>query len=105
MSDLIIDESRPDLMKLYHLIAFLTPENRRVLQVIYSHKPESISHLCELIDKTISHTRTIVTKAVDLGLVQLEENGRVSRPVLAKMGLKLDFDFKRGKVDAYFYEF
>ena len=58
------------------------PTNLELLQAIAEHDPESIRALARLVDRHPPEVTENVTELADVGLIELEQDGRAKRPTL-----------------------
>lgn len=81
-------ESFPDALVLPwspdKLTKFFTQERLRIIQVIRSKKPKTVSSLCRLLNRDKSAVSRDLAVLEGFGAIRLERHGRTARPILDK---------------------
>ncbi|AOO82227.1 MarR family transcriptional regulator [Bosea vaviloviae] len=71
------------------LLRVLTPENRRLLNLIYSEKPSSVGALCKLASRAQPNVSRALAALEEAGLVRMV-GARPKRPELAARFIVID---------------
>jgi predicted transcriptional regulator len=74
------------------LTRLLTADNRQLLKVMAQERPRSISALAERVGRDQGNVSRAIGPLVDAGFVELVQEGREKRPVMAVERLRIDFD-------------
>ena len=64
------------------ILKVLTPENRRLMELIFRHKPDSIGSLCKLAGKAQPNVSRALATLEEAGMVKMV-GARPKRPELA----------------------
>lgn len=60
----------------------LNPKNLELLRTIVNEAPASIRELGRLVDRDVKNVSTAVNELEELGVLELEQDGRTKRPVV-----------------------
>lgn len=60
----------------------LSPKNLELLRTIVNREPASVRELARTVERDVKNVSTAVNELAELGVIELEENGRAKRPVV-----------------------
>ena len=73
----------------------LSPKNLELLEMIFTHNPESISEAAKLVDRDYKQVHRNLSELEDIGIIEFEGGGAgtAKRPKLGYDGLEIDIPF------------
>ncbi|GAB3687836.1 hypothetical protein GCM10028857_21360 [Salinarchaeum chitinilyticum] len=77
----------------------LRAKNLELVRTIATEEPKSVRDLARLVDRDIKNVSTAVNELAELGLVELEDQGRAKRPVVWYDTVEIDIQVAPGDAD------
>lgn len=77
----------------------LSAKNLELIRTIATEEPEGVRELSRLVDRDVKNVSTALTGLEELGLVELEENGRAKRPTVWYDQVEIDIQVGRSDED------
>ena len=86
------DATRPSFDSVETLIRLLTPENRRLLALIKTDKPDSVAVLAAATGRSQPNLSRTLAKLEAAGLIAMKTAGRKKRPVVVAKEIRIRID-------------
>lgn len=72
----------------------LSAKNLELLRSIAGRDPESVRKLARLVDRDIKNVSTALNRLAEIGLVELESEGRAKKPIVWYDHIEIDVDLR-----------
>ncbi|WP_049948005.1 HVO_A0114 family putative DNA-binding protein [Candidatus Halobonum tyrrellensis] len=89
--------SVPDLEALEDIF---TERNLELVRAIRHHEPESMRAAARLVDRDIKNVSTALNRLAELGLVEIEQDGRSKRPVVTYDDIRIEINLDESGADS-----
>ncbi len=87
-----VDASAPSFESVAALVGLLTPENRRLLNVIRDQRPQSVTALSRMTARAQPNLTRTLAKLQAAGLIAMASHGRRKAPTVIVRRIVVDID-------------